>query len=248
MFYFITGGSRGIGANLVLEAVRRGHDVAFTFVRNEELAQQVANEARAINADVRLRIDQLDVRDSGEVETVVERVVDDFGGIDVLINNAGIARDNLLVSMSDEEWLDVLATNLNGPFFVCRQVLPTMMGQRFGRIINISSLVHGGASGQANYSASKAGLNGLTQTIAKEYGRKGITANTVVPGFFETDMTLEAMPEQIRAFWQQYCPVPKGRVGQLQELSAVVHFLASKEAAFVNGQAINVTAGLDWSP
>jgi NAD(P)-dependent dehydrogenase (short-subunit alcohol dehydrogenase family) len=142
----------------------------------------------------------------------------------------------------------VIATNLTGPFFVCRQVLPTMMKQRFGRIINISSLSQGGAAGQANYAAAKAGLHGLTLTIAKEYGRKGITANVVMPGFFETDMTRESLPEHMRQFWRSYCPVPKGRSGELPELSAVIGFLASKDAAFVNAQVIHVTGGLDWGP
>ena len=150
--------------------------------------------------------------------------------------------------MSDEEWDDVLATNLTGPFLVSRQVLPSMMSARFGRIINISSLVYRGGSGQANYAATKAGLHGLTGTIAKEYGRKGITANVVVPGYFETDMTRESLPEHMRAFWKQYAPVPKGRTGELSELSAVINFLATREAAFVNGQVINVTGGLDWGP
>jgi NAD(P)-dependent dehydrogenase (short-subunit alcohol dehydrogenase family) len=191
---------------------------------------------------------QLDVRDSAAVERVVDQVAEEFGTIDVVVNNAGINRDNVLVSMTDEEWQEVLATNLYGPFFVCRQALPVMMQARFGRIINISSLVSGGAAGQANYAAAKGGLNALTQTIAKEYGRKGITANVVIPGFFETDMTRESLPEHMRDFWRNYCPMPKGRSGELPELSAVVNFLATKEAAFINGQIINVTGGLDWGP
>ena len=248
MIYFLTGGSRGIGANIVAEAVRAGHDVAFTYVTNEGKAKEIAESASALREGAKVRFYRLDVRNSAEVESVIDTVLDDFDTIDVCINNAGINRDNVLASMTDEEWSDVIATNLTGAFYVCRQVLPTMMSARFGRIINISSLVCTGGSGQANYSASKAGLNGLTQTIAKEYGRKGITANVVVPGFFETDMTIESLPQHMRDFWRNYCPVPKGRVGELFELSAFINFLASKEAAFINGQVINVTGGLDWGP
>jgi NAD(P)-dependent dehydrogenase (short-subunit alcohol dehydrogenase family) len=248
MIYFVTGGSRGIGANLVLEAVKLGHDVGFTFVSAEPKAREIAEQARAIRPEAKVRFYHLDVKNSGDVERVVDQVIEDFGSLEVVVNNAGVNRDNVLASMSDEEWHEVIATNLYGTFYVCRQVLPTMMRQRFGRIINISSLVCSGAAGQANYAASKAGINGLTQSVAKEYGRKGITANVVVPGAFETDMTRESLPEHMRQFWHSYCPMPKGRMGELPELAAVVNFLASKDAAFINGQVIHVTGGLDWGP
>jgi NAD(P)-dependent dehydrogenase (short-subunit alcohol dehydrogenase family) len=248
MIYFITGGSRGIGANLVEEAVKAGHDVAFTFNHNEARAREVAEKATALRDGATVRAYQMDVRDAARVETVMDTVLDDFDNIEVVINNAGVTKDNVLVSMSDEEWQEVIDTNLTGPFNVCRQVLPTLIGNRFGRIINISSLVADGGSGQANYAASKAGLHGLTRSIAKEYGRRGITANVVAPGYFETDMTADALPEIVRKFWQTYAKVPKGRTGHLHEIAAVVNFLASEGASFVNGQIINVTAGLDWAP
>lgn len=248
MIYLVTGGSRGIGANIVVEAIKSGHDVAFTFNSNEAKARAVAEQALAARPGAKVRAYALDVKSSAAVEKVVEQVIEDFGSIDVLVNNAGINRDNVLASMSDEEWHEVLATNLHGPFYLCRAVLPVMMRKRFGRIINISSISCGGAAGQGNYAASKAGLNGLTQSIAKEYGRKGITANCVVPGFFETEMTLASLPEHMRHFWRTYCPMPKGRSGELPELSAVVNFLATKEASFVNAQIINVNGGLDWGP
>ncbi len=248
MNYFITGGSRGIGAHLVEEAVALGHDVAFTWVSAEAQAHEVAAKACARRSDARIRCYRLDVKDPDAVESVVDQALDEFDSIDVLVNNAGVTRDNALVSMADEEWEEVIATNLTGPFYMCRQILPVMMSNRFGRVVNISSLVAGGGSGQANYAASKAGLHGLTQTIAKEYGRKGITANTVLPGFFETDMTREHLPDHIRSFWQTWCPVPKGRTGELSELGSVIHFLASEAASYVNGQEIRVTGGLDWGP
>lgn len=248
MIYFITGGSRGIGAGVVLDAVQRGHDVAFTYVQSEEGAAKIEEEARRLNPSVRCKAYRLDVRKAKEVEQVGDQVLADFDTVDVVINNAGISRDQTVVGMSDEEWDDVIAVNLTGTFYVCRFFLMGMVGNRFGRIINVSSLSAYGASGQCNYAAAKAGLHGLTQTIAKEYGRKGITANVVAPGFFETDMTRDALPEHMRQFWQKWSPVPKGRIGDIKELSATIHFLASKESAFVNGQIINVTGGLDWSP
>lgn len=248
MKYFITGGSRGIGAGLVLDAVKLGHDVAFTYNHNEEKAHQVAEQAKAIRPEAQVRPYRLDVRNSDDVEAVVDRVAEDFETIEVVVNNAGINRDSMLVFMDNEAWDEVIATNLTGPFYVARQVLPLMTRNRFGRIINISSLIYCGGSGQANYAASKAGLHGLTQTIAKEYGKKGITANAVVPGFFDTDMTRETMAEDFAAFWKTYCPVPKGRMGKLSEMSALVNFLASEGGGFVNGQIINITGGLDWGP
>jgi len=248
MIFFITGGSRGIGAALVEHAVQEGHDVAFTYVHAEDKAHAVAKKAAALREGATVRCYQLDVRDSEQVDAVLERVVEDFETIDVLVNNAGITRDGLLMSMSNDEWRDVIDTNLTGAFYVIRAALPTLIANKYGRIISISSVIANGATGQANYAASKSGLHGLTRSVAKEYGRKRITANSVVPAFFDTDMTREHMPESIRSFWKQYAPIRKGRVGELSELTSVVLFLASEKAAFINGQEINVTTGLDWTP
>ncbi|RLB65944.1 MAG: 3-ketoacyl-ACP reductase [Deltaproteobacteria bacterium] len=248
MIYFITGGSRGIGANLVKRAVEAGHDVAFTYATAADQAKEVVAQAKALRPEANCRCYQLELRSREQIESVVDQAADDFDTIDVVVNNAGINRDSLLMAMTDEEWDEVIATNLTGPFMVCRAALPVLIANRYGRIINISSVVAEGATGQTNYAASKAGLHGLTKSIAKEYGRKRITANVVVPGFFETDMTREHMPEEIRSFWKQYAPMPKGRGGELDELAAVIMFLASKEAAFVNGQELRVTGGLDWNP
>lgn len=251
MHYFVTGGSRGIGAGIVAHAARKGHHVAFTYVANAEAAarSQAAAEAAAREAghsDVQVRSYQLDVKDAAAVERVSEQVLDDFDTVEVVVNCAGINSDNLVVSMSDEQWREVLATNLDGPFFVCRSFLQTLLANRFGRIINISSIQHRGGTGQANYAAAKAGLHGLTLTLAKEYGRRGITANVVVPGFFDTDMTRETMPQAHKDYWKQYCPMPKGRMGTVDELAAVVEFLASRES-FINGEVIHVTGGLGWT-
>jgi len=246
MIFFVTGGSRGIGESIVLEAIRQGHDVGFTYLNNEKRAMQVIDAAKQFNPASRCKAYQLDVRSSAAVEEVGDRFMDAFGSIDAVVANAGVTRNKLVVSMSDEEWDDVLRTNLTGTFYICRQFLPTMLANRFGRFVLMSSLGYSGVSGQANYCASKAGLHGLCSSMAKEYGRKGITTNVVVPGFFETDMSRESMSESNKEFWVQFCPA--GRTGELREVTHAVMFLASEGAFFINGQAIPVTGGLDWAP
>jgi NAD(P)-dependent dehydrogenase (short-subunit alcohol dehydrogenase family) len=247
MYYFVTGGSRGIGAGIVEEAVAAGHDVAFTYVANPEAAERTRARAEGRRAGAQVRAYQLDVKDSAQVERIADAVLADFETMQVIVNCAGVNRDNLVVSMADDEWREVIATNLDGPFYVCRQFLPTLLANRFGRIINISSIQHEGGTGQANYAAAKAGLHGLTKTLAKEYGRRGITANVIVPGFFDTDMTRESMPQINKDYWKQYCPVPKGRMGKVEEAAALVNFLASDGAAFINGEVIALTGGLGWT-
>ena len=244
MNFIVTGGSRGLGKAIVLQAVKEGHNVAFTYVNNAQSSNNVISEAQNINSDCKALSYQLDVGNSLRVEDVIDKIILDFDRIDVLVNNAGINKDNLAVSITDEEWDEVLKTNLTGPFYLCRQVLPIMLSQRFGRIINISSLQFRGGRGQANYAASKAGLNGLTQTLAKEYGKRGINSNVVVPGFFETDMTKETMPQEQREMWKNYCPHPGGGVGNPAELGKVVTFLASEGGNYINGEIINVTGGI----
>ena len=246
MKFLVTGGSRGIGEAIVLEAVRQGHDVAFTYVNQRTRADDVIGRVRALCSPRQVAAYALDVRDSAAVESVVDRVLEDFGTVDVLVANAGINLNGLVVSLSDQDWKLVLDTNLSGTFYVCRQLLTTFLGKGFGRIVMISSLGHSGVSGQASYAASKAGLLGLSATLAKEYGRKGITSNVVVPGFFDTDMTRDGMSTANREFWLRYCPL--GRVGQVDEVSRVVLFLASEAASYINGQTIAVNGGLDWAP
>ena len=246
MVIFVTGGSRGIGEAIVLEAARQGHDVAFAYLARKPCADAVVARASAIDPARRIRAYPLDVRDSAAVEEVGDRVVEDFGTVDVVAANAGINLNGLVISTSDDDWQTVVDTNLSGTFYVCRQFLPTFLANGFGRIIIMSSLGHAGVSGQASYAASKAGLLGLSATLAKEYGRKGITSNVVLPGFFDTDMTREGMSESNREFWLRYCPL--GRVGHVEEAAKVVLFLASEAATYVNGQAIAVNGGLDWAP
>jgi NAD(P)-dependent dehydrogenase (short-subunit alcohol dehydrogenase family) len=246
MTFFVTGGSRGIGAGIVLEAARSGHDVAFTYATNESAAADVARKAREIRPEGRFRPYKLDVRSPVEVEAIGERVLDDFGTVDAVVSNAGISKSNLVAYMSDDEWHSVIETNLSGAFYVCRQFLPTFIANRFGRMIFVSSIGASGISGQASYCASKAGLIGLSGTLSKEYGRKGITSNVISPGFFETDMTREGMAPSNREFWMKHCPA--GRLGEIHEIGALVVFLASPGAAYINGQEIHVDGGLGWAP
>lgn len=246
MNFLVTGGSRGIGAAVVSAAAQAGHGVAFTYVAHADEAAAVERRARERHGAPCVRAYRMDVSRSDSVEEAGDSILDDFGRIDAIVSNAGINRPNLLVHMSDEDWHDVVSTNLTGAFYVARHFLPSMVAQRFGRLILISSLAHRGITGQANYCASKAGLHGLAWAIAKEYGRRGITANVVVPGVFDTDMTRHGLSTANRDFWLQYCPL--GRLGTLDELSTLIAFLASDGAAFINGQEIAVHGGLDWAP
>jgi NAD(P)-dependent dehydrogenase (short-subunit alcohol dehydrogenase family) len=246
MTLFVTGGARGIGEAIVLEALRRGHDVAFTYRASAEAAQRVLARASDLAPERTCRAYPLEVRDPEAVEATADRVLAELGRVDVVVNNAGMNINGLAASLDVDEWREVIDTNLSGAFYVCRAFLPSMMRGGFGRLIHVSSLGRGGVSGQVAYAASKAGLLGLSSTLAKEYGRRGITSNVVAPGFFETDMTREGMSESNREFWLKYCPV--GRLGELSEIAGVVLFLASREASYVNGETISVTGGLDWAP
>lgn len=243
--FFVTGGSRGLGAAVVRAALREGYDVAFTFVHAEEQAAAVVAEAAAAAPARSCKAYHLDVRDPREVEAVGDRVLADFGTVDVVVCNGGVNRSALIATMSDAEWHDVIDTNLTGSFFVARQFLPTFLAEGRGRFVFVSSVAAGGLSGGASYAASKAGLVGLSGTLAKEYGRKGITSNVVSPGYFQTDMTRETMPEGQKDLWLRLCPL--GRMGEPDELTATVLFLASERASFVNGQCLSVTGGLDWA-
>jgi NAD(P)-dependent dehydrogenase (short-subunit alcohol dehydrogenase family) len=243
---FVTGGSRGIGRSIVLRLVKEGVPTAFTYVGNETAARETQALAQELDATVPLRAYRMDVRDSAEVERVAEQAIEDFQTVGIVVNNAGIVRNNAAAMMSDEEWREVIAANLSGPFFVIRSFLAHLMGNRWGRIINISSLAQEGSSGQANYAAAKAGLIGLTKTLAREYGPRGITSNIVTVGYVETDMTDEHMAKKLHDIWLEFCPLK--RIGKSEEIASLVHYLASEEAGFINGEVIRVAGGLSYVP
>jgi NAD(P)-dependent dehydrogenase (short-subunit alcohol dehydrogenase family) len=244
MVFFITGGSRGIGRSIVLGVLAEGHDVAFTYVAQKEAAEEVLALAKVDFPARRCRAYQLDVSDPAAVEHIGEAVLSDFGCVHVVVNNAAINRPELAISLENDDWHRIIEANLSGPFFVSRQFLSTFLAEGFGRFIHISSVSEDGTTGQVAYSASKAGLRGLSGALAKEYGRKGITSNILVLGFFETDMTREQMSQENKTTWMKLCPL--GRMGKLSEVSAAVLFLASSGASFINGQSVPLTGGLDW--
>lgn len=235
----VTGASRGIGQGIALELGRQGAIVVGT--ATSEAGAQALGEALAA-AGIKGAGMALNVNDGGQVERVLNAIREQFGEVSVLVNNAGIARDNLLARMTDEEWDDVLATNLKSAFRLSRAVLRAMMKARHGRIINISSVVGSmGNPGQANYAASKAGLAGFTKSLAQEIGSRNITVNCVAPGFIETDMTL-ALGEEQRARLIEH--VPLKRLGQVADVAAAVAFLAGPGAAYITGATLHVNGGM----
>ncbi|MFP4564562.1 MAG: SDR family oxidoreductase [Spirochaetia bacterium] len=246
MNVFVTGGSRGIGRFIVLKFVREGYGVAFTYVGNEAKAVEVVEEAKRINPEVQVKCYRMDVKSPARVEEIVDQVITEFDTVTAVVNNAGIVRNNAAALMSDEEWTEVIDTNLSGPFWVIRSFLMHFISNRKGRIINISSLSMEGCSGQVNYAASKAGLIGLTNTIAREYGSKNITANIVTVGYVETDLTTDHMVENLKKIWMEYCPMR--RIGSGEEIAAMVHYLTTDEAGFINGEVIRVAGGLTYVP
>lgn len=241
---FITGGSRGIGAGVVAASARHGYDVAFTYRERRDATEALIAAVQAESPDARCEAYQLDVRDAAAVERVGDRVLETFGNVHVVVSNAAVTHAGMAVSTADDEWRAVLDTNLTGSFFVARQFLPAFLANGFGRFIFMSSIAAHGMSGDVAYSASKAGMLGLSAALAKEYGRKGITSNALLMSLFETEMTLKELSAKNREFYVAHCPA--GRIGQVGEVAAAVLFLASEGASFVNGQALGVTGGLDW--
>lgn len=246
MNVFVTGGSRGIGRGIVLKMIEEGNGCGFTYVGNLEAAEETIRLAKEIDKDCSIKAYKMDQSDSKVVEQVVEKAIDDFESFGALVNNAAIIQDNVVAFMSDEEWDNVLKTNLYGPFYVARSFIMHFLSNRFGRIVNISSLSQGGSTGQANYAASKAGLVALSNTISREYGPKKITSNVVVVGYVPTDLTKTHMSEDLSKFWVQYCPAK--RVGEAEEVASAVHYLTTEKAGFISGETINVTGGFTYAP
>jgi 3-oxoacyl-[acyl-carrier protein] reductase len=237
---FVTGGSKGIGRACVDALAHDGHRVAFCYASDHDAAKdtQAAVEAAGGTA---LAI-HADVADASSVDTAFSEIEAAFGPVELLVNNAGVARDGLLARMSDENWDDVLATNLTGAFHTMRRATPKMMKGRFGRIVNISSVSgQTGQAGQANYSAAKAGLVGLTRSTARELASRGITCNVVAPGPIVTAMT-DGLPAEWRT-WAE-ATVPLGRLGTAEEVAGVVAFLCSDAAGYVTGAIVPVDGGL----
>jgi len=241
----ITGASRGIGAAIVLRLARDGYDVALNWLRedgrdNETEAETIAEQARALEVEAVCL--EADVTDRGAVATMVERITERLGAVDVLINNAGITRDRTLRKLPPEDWDRVLAVNLTGAFNCGRAVVEGMTERGWGRIVSLSSVVAlMGNFGQANYAASKAGLLGLTKSLAREVARKGVTVNAVAPGFIATEMTA-AIPDDVAE--QIVAQIPIGAMGEPIDVANAVAFLASDEARYITGHVLSVNGGL----
>lgn len=235
----VTGASRGIGHAIAL-ALGAADATVIGTATSEAGAARIAEALAA--ADIKGTGMVLDVGDADSVATCVKRVTDEFGAPDILVNNAGITRDNLLMMMKDDQWNDIINTNLTSVYRMSKAVLRPMMKKRAGRIINISSVVGAtGNPGQTNYAAAKAGLVGFGKSLAREIGSRGITVNTVAPGFIDTDMTRELAEEQREALAKQ---IPLGRLGAVEEIAAVVVFLASPSAGYITGETIHVNGGM----
>ncbi|WP_226534669.1 3-oxoacyl-[acyl-carrier-protein] reductase [Fictibacillus halophilus] len=236
----ITGASRGIGRAIALYFAKNGAKVAVNYSGNEAKANEVVEEIKA-NGGTAFAI-KADISSSEDVTNMVKSVIDEFRSLDVLVNNAGITRDNLLMRMKEEDWDAVINTNLKGVFLTTKAVTRQMMKQRNGRIINIASIVGvSGNAGQANYVAAKAGVIGLTKTTAKELSSRGITVNAIAPGFIETDMTGK-LEEGIKE--DMLRNIPLARFGQPDDIAAAAAFLASDSSSYITGQTLHVDGGM----
>lgn len=236
----VTGSARGIGKAIALKLAEMGANIVINDIPSSTEAETTADEVRALGVGAAVSLG--DVRNIDDVKNMVDLAVAEFGTVDILVNNAGVTRDNLMLRMSEEDWDLVMDINLKGAFNCIKTVVRPMMKQKSGSIINIAS-VSGvmGNAGQANYSASKAGLIGLTKTTAKEFAKKGIRANAVAPGFIESAMT-DKLPEEVRAEYLDSIPLMK--FGKTEDVANVVAFLASDMSSYVTGQIINIDGGL----
>ena len=236
----VTGGSRGIGRAVCRKLAARSMNIVMNYSANADAAEEAADVCRSLGA--RVVTVQGSVAVPEDCDRIVQEALDAFGQVDVLVNSAGITRDNLLLRMSEEDFDQVIAVNLRGTFRMMKAVARPMMRKRYGRIINLSSIVgEMGNAGQVNYAASKAGVNGMTKAFAKEIAGKGITVNAVAPGFIDTDMTRALSREAAESLKAR---IPMGRLGTPEDVAHVISFLASEEAGYVTGQVIGVNGGM----
>ncbi len=235
----VTGATRGIGRAVAEELVSKGAFVIGTATSEkgaESISAYLGEKGKGL---------VLNVADQASIDAVLEQIKQEFGDIDILVNNAGITRDNLLMRMKDEEWFDILQTNLSSVYHLSKAMLRTMMKKRFGRIINIGSVVGSmGNAGQTNYCAAKAGLIGFSKALAKEVASRGITVNVVAPGFIATDMT-DVLSEELKN--NLLTQIPAGRLGEPKDIAKAVAFLASEDASYINGTTLHVNGGMYMS-
>lgn len=236
----VTGGSRGIGRAIALHLASCGYRVAVNYQSAQGAAEELVQSIRSSGGEA--AVFQADVSDSDQVKALFKDVSEKMGSVEVLVANAGVTRDNLLMRMKDEDWQKVLTTNLNSVYYCTREAIRPMMKARYGRIIAISSVVGlTGNAGQANYAAAKAGVLGLMKSLARELASRGITANSIAPGYIETDMTA-VLPEEVRAAVLE--KIPLARYGQPEDIAKAVAFLASEDASYITGQVLAVDGGM----
>jgi len=236
----VTGSSDGIGKAIAIRLANEGADVVINYRSNSDSAQKIVSEIVALGS--KSTAIMADVSDSNQVNGLIKSAIDFMGGIDILINNAGVTRDNLILRMSEDDWDFVIDSNLKSAFLCTKAVLPQMLKQRSGRIVNISSIVGlNGNPGQANYTSSKAGLIGLTKTTAKEVASRSITVNAIAPGFIGTKMVEGLSPEVLKEIEKR---VALGRLGNTEDVAGTVAFLVSEDASYITGQVISVDGGL----
>jgi len=237
----VTGATRGIGHAIAIRLAEEGANVAFTYASSSERAKQVEAEINALG--VKGKAYPSDAASFEAAEAVINEVSETFGGIHVVVNNAGITQDNLILRMTEDQWDEVIDTNLKSVFNITKNVAKTMMKQKEGSIINITSIVGlSGNAGQSNYAASKAGVIGFTKSFAKELGTRGIRCNAIAPGFIETEMT-DKLDDKVKADFAAQIPVK--RYGNVKEVASVVAFLASDDSSYVTGQTLSVCGGLN---
>ena len=241
MLALITGASKGIGRAIALELAKNNFDVAINFNHSEEPAKNLRDEIK--NLGVKAEIFKADVSDYNQVVDLFKNIKEFFGdSVNILINNAGVTRDTLLMRMKLEDWQTVINTNLNAAFYCTREAIRDMAKARYGRIINIASVVGlTGNAGQANYAASKAGIIGFTKSIAREYANRGITANAIAPGFIETDMTEILKPEAKEGILKS---IPVGSIGKPEDVAKAAAFFASESSSYITGQVLAVDGGM----
>ncbi len=236
----VTGASRGIGRAIALELAKEGADIVVNYAGNKERAEEVVKEIEEMGRKA-ISI-QADVSDETSVKKMIKDTIKEFNRLDILVNNAGITKDNLIMRMKEKDFDDVINTNLKGVFLCTKAVSRQMMKQRYGRIINMASIVGvSGNPGQANYVAAKAGVIGLTKSTAKELASRNILVNAVAPGFISTDMTAELTNEQKEAMLKM---IPLAKLGQPEDIARVVRFLASDDSSYMTGQTLNVDGGM----
>ncbi len=238
----ITGGSRGIGKQVAMKFAKKGFNIAINYVSDKTDVNSLESEIKSQNSEIEVLLIKTDVTSYEDSENMVKQIVEKFGRIDVLVNNAGITKDALLMRMKEEDFDKVIQVNLKGTFNVTKAVVPYMMKRKSGNIVNLSSVVGvTGNAGQCNYSASKAGIIGFTKSLARELASRNIRLNAVAPGFIKTDMT-EVLSDSIKEGINEQIPLK--RMGTAQEVANVIYFLGSEQSSYITGQVINIDGGM----